>query len=187
MKKHTAILLLAMTLLLSLCACTQEQKQAAPAPYTVGTYTVTPYDNNAGTLSDGTYTYSYRYEPYGAGYSVTFTYPDGETYTCVRDGSGVRGSASLDLDLAKYPSGLALNGALERAKKAVQRNASPKNVGLIVLFLLIGAVNTAAPKAAWFLEVGWKLKDAEPSDAALAWNRGIGILLLIIAAVMLIV
>ena len=56
-----------------------------------------------------------------------------------------------------------------------------------MVFLLIGAVNTAAPKAAWFLEVGWKLKDAEPSDAALAWNRGIGILLLVIAAVMLIV
>ena len=82
---------------------------------------------------------------------------------------------------------MTLKSVLERGGKADRVRTSQKNVGLIVVFLLIGAVNTAAPKAAWFLEVGWKLKDAEPSDAALAWNRGIGILLLVIAAVMLIV
>ena len=33
-----------------------------------------------GTITDGTNTYSYRYDTSGTGYSVTFTYPDGETY-----------------------------------------------------------------------------------------------------------
>ena len=186
MKKHAAILLLAMTLLLSLCACTQESRLSGPATYTVDAYTITQYDGSSGTISDGAHTYSYSCVP-GSRHSVTFTYPDGETSTWTENSGGGWGTSSPNLDLSKYPSGLTLKSVLERGGKADRVRTSQKNVGLIVVFLLIGAVNTAAPKAAWFLEVGWKLKDAEPSDAALAWNRGIGILLLVIAAVMLIV
>lgn len=186
MKKHAAVLLLAMTLLLSLCACTQESRSSGLTTYTVDSYTITQYDGSSGTISDGTHTYSYSSVP-SSGHSVTFTYPDGETYTWTENSGGGWGTSSPNLDLSKYPSGLTLKSVLERGGKADRVRTSQKNVGLIVVFLLIGAVNTAAPKAAWFLEVGWKLKDAEPSDAALAWNRGIGILLLVIAAVMLIV
>ena len=59
-----------------------------------------------------------------------------------------------------------------------------KNAGLIFFLLVIGVINTAWPQAAWYLETGWKIKDAEPSDAALGWNRGVGIILLVIAAVL---
>ena len=80
-----AVLILAVlaALVLSLSACAEKQTKNALEPYSIGwdgrVYTVTPIDNDKGTISDGTNTYSYRYDASGSGYSVTFTYPDGET------------------------------------------------------------------------------------------------------------
>ena len=60
-------------------------------------------------------------------------------------------------------------------------------MALILLLLVLGIGNAAFPKAAWYLETGWKIKDAEPSDAALAWNRGIGIVVIVVAVIMMLV
>ena len=196
MKKRISIILLAALIILSLCACAEKQTQSALEPYTTGwdgaVYTVTPIDNDKGTISDGTNTYSYRYEAAGSGYSVTFTYPDGETYRCLENGgttSGTAfssGSSSLDFDYDKYPDGMTLKRVLERSPSAKSEKKSTKNVGLILFLLVIGVINTAWPQATWYLDVGWKVKDAEPSEAALTWGRVVGVVLLIIAAVMII-
>lgn len=89
------ILAVLAALVLSLSACAKKQTQSALEPYTTGwdgaVYTVTPIDNDKGTISDGTNTYSYRYDASGTGYSVTFTYPDGETYTWTENSSSGRG------------------------------------------------------------------------------------------------
>ena len=42
-------------------------------------------------------------------------------------------------------------------------------VGLIALIL--GIVEIVNPRLTWYLNIGWKLKDAEPSDLALLMNR----------------
>lgn len=34
-----------------------------------------------------------------------------------------------------------------------------------------GAIMTMVPYLGWYLEIGWKLRDAEPSRAALVMNR----------------
>ena len=196
MKKRISIILLAALVILSLCACAEKQTKNSLEPYTTGwdgaVYTVTPIDNDKGTISDGTNTYSYRYEAAGSGYSVTFTYPDGETYRCLENGgtSGgtafSSGSSSLDFDYDKYPDGMTLKRVLERSPSAKSEKKSTKNVGLILFLLVIGVINTAWPQATWYLDVGWKVKDAEPSEAALTWGRVVGVVLLIIAAVMII-
>lgn len=196
MKKRISMFLLAALLLASLCACAEKKTQSALEPYTTGwdgaVYTVTPIDNDKGTISDGTNTYSYQYDAAGSGYSVTFTYPDGETYRCVENGgtsSGAvfsSGSTSLDFDFDKYPDGMTLKRVLERSPSAKSEKKSTKNVGLILFLLVVGVINTAWPQATWYLDVGWKVKDAEPSDAALIWGRVVGVALLIIAAVMMI-
>lgn len=196
MKKRISMFLLAALLLASLCACAEKKTQSALEPYTTGwdgaVYTVTPIDNDKGTISDGTNTYSYQYDAAGSGYSVTFTYPDGETYRCVENGgtsSGAvfsSGSASLDFDFDKYPDGMTLKRVLERSPSAKNEKKSTKNVGPILLLLVIGVINTAWPQAVWYMDVGWKVKDAEPSEAALTWGRVVGVVLLIIAAVMII-
>lgn len=185
-----AVLILAVlaALVLSLSACAEKQTKNALEPYSTGwdgrVYTVTPIDNDKGTITDGTNTYSYCYDASGSGYSVTFTYPDGETYKWSDNGTG---ATSLGFDFEKYPDGWTLKRVLEASPSAKNEAKSAKNWGLILVLLFIGGVNTAWPQAAWYLETGWKIKDAEPSDAALTWNRVGGVVALIIAAIMMIV
>ena len=197
MKKQIAILILAALLLLSFCACAEKKTQSALEPYTTGwdgtVYTVTPIDNDKGTITDGTNTYSYRYDTSGSSYGVTFTYPDGETYRCTQNGSTSggaafsSGSASLDFDFDKYPDGMTLDRVLKRSPAAKHEEKSTKSWGIILFLLFVGSINTACPQLTWHLDVGWKVKDAEPSEAALAWNRIVGVVLLLIAVVMMIV
>ena len=197
MKKRIVILILAALLLLSFCACAEKKTQSALEPYTTGwdgtVYTVTPIDNDKGTITDGTNTYSYRYDTSGSSYSVTFTYPDGETYRCMENGgtSGgavfSSGSSSLDFDYDKYPDGMTLDRVLKRSPAAKHEEKSTKSWGIILFLLFVGSINTACPQLTWHLDVGWKVKDAEPSEAALTWNRGIGVVLLIIAGIMILV
>ena len=89
----------------------------------------------------------------------------------------------MEFDFAKYPSGMELNGVLSRTHPNVQKE---KPVAVILVLLLIGVFNTAWPMGAWYLETGWKFRDAEPSDAALGWNRASGVLALIVAVILII-
>ena len=187
-----AVLILAVlaALVLSLSACAEKQTKNALEPYSIGwdgrVYTVTPIDNDKGTISDGTNTYSYRYDASGTGYSVTFTYPDGETYTWTENSSSGRGEASPKFDFEKYPSGMVLKGLLRKVR-TTQEDTSAKNWGIILFLLFVGGINTACPQLTWYLDVGWKVKDGEPSEAALGWSRTVGVVLLIVAVVMMIV
>ena len=192
------ILAVLAALVLSLSACAKKQTATASLePYTTGwdgaVYTITPIDAYKGTISDGTNTYSYRYDTSGTGYSVTFTYPDGETYRCTQNGSTSSGaafssgSASLDFDFDKYPDGMTLQRVLERSPAAKHEEKSTKSWGIILFLLFVGSINTACPQLTWHLDVGWKVKDAEPSEAALAWSRGTGIVMLVIAGIMILV
>ena len=187
-----AVLILAVlaALVLSRSACAEKQTKNALEPYSIGwdgrVYTVTPIDNDKGTISDGTNTYSYRYDASGTGYSVTFTYPDGETYTWTENSSSGRGEASLNFDFEKYPSGMVLKGLLRKVR-TTQEDTSAKNWGIILFLLFVGGINTACPQLTWYLDVGWKVKDGEPSEAALGWSRTVGVVLLIVAVVMMIV
>ena len=188
-----AVLILAVlaALVLSLSACAEKQTKNALEPYSIGwdgrVYTVTPIDNDKGTISDGTNTYSYRYDAGGSGYSVTFTYPDGETYTWKEDGNFSSGATSPDFDSGKYPDGLTLDRVLKRSPAAKHEEKSTKNWGIILFLLFVGGINTACPQLTWYLDVGWKVKDGEPSEAALGWSRTVGVVLLIVAVVMMIV
>ena len=190
MKKRVSIFVLAALLILGLCACAEKTGTDSYAPYTVEynhtVYTVTPADGTMGTISDGTDTYSYQYEPRIGGYRVKFTYPDGETYTWTDDGNSMSGTTSPGFDFEKYPDGWTLSDILLQSSSVKNARKTEKNVGLILLLLIVGAVNTIWPQAAWFLEMGWKIKDAEPSDAALGWNRVVGVVALIIVAIMII-
>ena len=186
------ILAVLAALVLSLSACAKKQTATASLePYTTGwdgaVYTITPIDAYKGTISDGTNTYSYRYDTSGTGYSVTFTYPDGETYTWKEDGNFSSGATSPDFDSDKYPDGMTLDRVLKRSPAAKHEEKSTKNWGIILFLLFVGGINTACPQLTWYLDVGWKVKDAEPSEAALGWSRTVGVVLLIVAVVMMIV
>ena len=55
-------------------------------------------------------------------------------------------------------------------------------VGLIMA-LITGLVGIVSPKTIWYLQTGWKYKNAEPSNVALFMHRigGIGIIAGVIA------
>lgn len=185
------VLLVALGMVLNFSACAKQKATASLEPYSTarnGTvYSVMPTDETTGTITDGTYTYSYRYASSGTGYSVTFTYPDGETYTWTENGNISSGSTSPDFDSGKYPDGMTLDRVLKRSPAAKHEEKSTKSWGIILFLLLAGGINTACPQLTWHLDVGWKVKNAEPSEAALAWSRGTGIVMLVIAAIMLLV
>ncbi len=56
-----------------------------------------------------------------------------------------------------------------------------------ILLIVLGAVNTFAPHAGWYLSYGWRFKDAEPSDLALSVGRVGGIIGIVIGIACLIV
>jgi hypothetical protein len=56
-------------------------------------------------------------------------------------------------------------------------------IGLIVV--LLGFAGLLAPRAMWWLEIGWKLQDAEPSELALILNRVMGVVCIIVGLMIL--
>lgn len=53
-----------------------------------------------------------------------------------------------------------------------------------ILMIGWGALMACVPYVGWYAEIGWKLKDAEPSSAALVMNRIGGVILVIIGLVL---
>ncbi|WP_454189863.1 DUF6199 family natural product biosynthesis protein [Paenibacillus sp. Marseille-Q7038] len=54
------------------------------------------------------------------------------------------------------------------------------------LFIIVGLIAAISPYSAWYLSVGWKFKDAEPSDLALGVERIVGIVLVIAGFIMVV-
>ena len=136
-------------------------------------------DTENHTISDGTDLYEYDI----SGYDLTITYPNGTIYSWTTDryGNG-SGGWDKDYDPDRYIPFSTLRDALE--EKEYDHTPS-KNIFPILLLVGLGIFVAAAPRAAWYLEYGWRFKDAEPSDLALWGNRAGGVLMLIIAVVMI--
>lgn len=56
-----------------------------------------------------------------------------------------------------------------------------------ILIIGLGLFHLLSPRTAWRWEVGWKFKDAEPSDAALMFHRITGVMLIIAAIVIMVI
>ncbi|SHJ31982.1 DUF6199 family natural product biosynthesis protein [Lutispora thermophila] len=56
-------------------------------------------------------------------------------------------------------------------------------IGLIILIL--GGLSAISPEAAWNLEIGWKVRDAKPSDAYLLYIRITGIIACVIGLILI--
>lgn len=178
-------LILAGFLLLTLSACAQKPHSS--------TYTVTrddtvfTVDQQNRTISDGEHTYQFTVSGNSSGYEFEITYPDGSTYWwSVQRSGGIKsgyGGWSDDYAEGRYVAGDVLVDVLE---KDPPLRVPDKNIPLILLLLAVGIFNTASPQTAWYLEHGWRYKNAEPSELALVLNRLGGIAVIIVAIIMLI-
>ena len=172
MRRILSVLLIMVFLL---CGCGTEK---ADPVYTSRGYTV---DTEAQTMTkDGNV---FHYKPNGNGY--IFTYPDGSfcSYQIHNNDftSFTTESGSLDFDPSRWPSASELGKALHQETKSDRRTGNP----LGLLLILLGALNAAFPHASWYLEIGWRFKDAEPSDLALGMERAGGVVIALVGFFML--
>lgn len=178
MRKIYAVLL-ALLLAAVLCSCSSARKAGVYSVEKEGiTFTV---DTEENTVSDGTNTYHYVISGRSPEYSITITYPNGSTYFWTQKEFGGNHGWSDGYDAERYADGQLLCEVLEEEAPA---QSSSRNLLLNLLLGGIGAWNLFSPGTAWYLEYGWRYKDAEPSEAALWANRAVGVLLLGLAVIL---
>ena len=117
---------------------------------------------------------------------LKITYPDKTQFTYTKNGSGMA-SVDFDPESKGYISGIALAWGIEGAVDDVRpRKDGDGGYALLGIFLLaVGAWNTFAPRMAWYFSYGWRFRNAEPSDAALAFQSIGGVVFLLAGGVCL--
>lgn len=177
--KKVCVLVLGILLLLSLCACTQSQ---ADQTYSVEknrrTFTV---DLAAQTISDGYEIYHYTFSGNTDEYQFTVTYQDGSTWSWSKKGNIQSGGGSDD-----YNDGILANGAFLRDLVLEGTPSAPPTGSIAPALLLIafGAVEVLYPRAFWFVSIGWRIKDAQPSKLALLFHQIMGAVAVIMGIIL---
>ena len=179
MKKVWLFLVCAL-LIFGLCACAN-----AKEPYTVEKNRLTfQIDPQAKTIFDGTDTYTYSLSETNSGYRLTITYPNGSTYSETSSDGIVTISTSKDYNNYLQLDGATLCDVLEEELPASGHSGNPF-LGLLVI--LMGLFPLLAPRAAWYLELGWRFKNAEPSELSLILNRICGAFFIIVGILLVFV
>ncbi len=183
MKKHITILLLMALLLFALCSCSSSSETTS----SINTYTIEyngkifTVDKDNHTIFDGTHTYKYSFSRDSSSYKINITYPNGSTYFWNESGSFGTGGWSDDYNEDLYVDGSTLcDVVLIKAPKA--DNSENNFTGM--LLICVGIFNAAFPKAAWFIGHGWRYKNAEPSELAIAMPRIAGIIAAVAGIIM---
>ena len=169
------LLVVAAAVLLLFCACSGKAEQAGGPEVVIQngvTYTLERQNgerDQTGTLSDGTYTYTYALSPRSGGYRLEITYPDGSSSWWETTGNGGYGGWSDNYTEGKYADHWTLRDVILEGGPAYAEG--PGNLWLVVLLAALGGFNLLLPRASWYLSYGWRYKNAEPSDLVLAINR----------------
>ena len=150
------------TILVLLCACGREPLSPV---YEKNGYTV---DTEVQTITKGADVIRYSF---GGNGKVTFTYPDNTTTS----------TSSLFFDTDRWPSAWELMDVLDRDDLPERRTGNP----LGLLLIPLGILQAFFPQAFWFINHGWKYKDAEPSELALGLGRVGGVAIALIGLIIL--
>lgn len=176
--KRFCIAMLALLLMLSLAGCGEQGPVYAVDRYG-NEYTI---DREQGTISDGTHTYEYTYKGDSEDYSVTIEYPNGGSYHWGESGGFGSGGGNSKYDPQRYTDADILIQLLqENAPKGIR-------IGNILAALVLiggGIFCIACPETVWYLESGWRYRDAEPSDFALGVTRFSGIAAIVIGIIVM--
>lgn len=123
----------------------------------------------------------------GVGYRYHVLFSDGSSFTRESyTGYSVEGSsASLSTEQI---------GKAEKAieiyiiKYGLPKRNKPKSPGMFfasLLLIIVGIVKLLAPEFCWYLEVGWKFNDAEPSEISLIAGRILGGIFIFVGIILL--
>lgn len=184
MKKLCLLTALLLTLL---CAC-----GPAPQEEPVNVYDVTQngvvytVDREERTVTAGDRVYHYEKD----GDWLTITYPNGATYyqRFFSNGNGHAAGWNDIYEESHDVSGETLMEVLDR-EAPVQRSPEPRMDPAVrslgFLFAALGLWGLISPKSVWYLNFGWRYKNAEPSEVALLVNRIAGVLLILVGSSLL--
>lgn len=172
------ILLLTLLLAALFAGCTGAPAARYEVEKNGVTFTV---DREAKTLSAVEQVYRYEME----GSRTTITYPNGATYWWVQDGMHGSGGWSDQYDPVLYIDGDILLDVLEAEQPQQPSGLGGWKYVAAVIFAGLGIFNIAAPRVSWQISYGWRYKDAEPSDLALAVGRVSGGIGIVVAVVLL--
>ena len=173
MKKLLFIFLLVAAMLLA--ACTQnENKHIYETAVNDQLFTVDTKQNTITHMGD-----VYRYEDGKWPEGMRIIYPNGADFQ--------NGIGSSNYDPERYVDGETLIGVASGAESSKPAVKNPMKVfGNILLGILlcgVGVLNIFHPEFGWYLKLGWKIRDGEPSDLYLALARfggGVSVLIGII-------
>ena len=120
------------------------------------------------TISAGGHIYRYTFTGDASDYRIEIQYPDGSSFWDTKSQGGGAGGWSDDYDADAYTRGeILVDILLEGSLK--QTDVVPIFVSM--LLIIVGIADLVFPRISWYLGYGWRYKDAEPSDAALAFAR----------------
>ena len=174
--------------LLSVCILCGCQEKGNPNLYDVThngrIYTV---DQEQGTIRCDDVVYQFKRSRGGNSAHLDIIYPDGSSYYWTQESHIGHGGWTDDYD----PEGKGyVPGDVLRDVLGIT-SASRENAGLspllALLLLSVGVFQAVTPRTVWMLADGWRFKNAEPSDSALAFNRMMGVALIFIGAACLLI
>lgn len=184
MKKYMTLLLALLLVLGMSVSCGHEEPTETAVHTAIGgqemTVTFDPGTYSEGRIESAKGTYTFAYSMNG---DLEITYPDGSscTYRKTQNAASLGASPDFDPGSKGYPDGLSMawgiESAIDQAKPSTENRG---NALLGILLLAVGAWFAFAPRSAWYLNHGWRFKNAEPSDAILMlYGLGGGVLLFI--------
>ena len=183
MKKTTYCLILCFVLLLlflTACAGEKPASNTETVEYRGKTYVI-EYNPNS---TSGTITVEGMVCEFGVSGSADHTkfevtYPDGSHYSRTEFGNSWAGGMSEDYDPPSYAKGDVLWEVLD-AKNYAEKESRGGQIFLGLLVAGLGLLNVIRPKTAWYVNHGWRYKNAEPSEAALLFGALGGVMAILI-------
>lgn len=140
--------------------------------------------------------YNYEIEPgYEDNIEITFDYEGCTYYTNVTESLTTTGTigkcANTDMETVDMIVDKIYNK--ENIEKTIVENKNNEEkeesfgviLGLSTVAIVIGLLHLLIPEGMWYIEWGWRFKEAEPSNAALIVNRTVGAILVAIGVILI--
>jgi hypothetical protein len=126
-------------------------------------------------------------EDFNNGYRYEVEFPNGKTYYWEQTGNiGAGGGSPRLTPQEMFDADKAIEYYEQQYGEARAQDESSSGKKIFgFLFVLCGLFGAISPRTAWYLEIGWQLRDAEPTELALILNRIIGIAFCIVGLVIL--
>lgn len=189
------LFLLIALLLLALCGCSRFETPENEIAGIIGSGTGPAYTTTGYSISPNSMELTYKEIPYTYSInhgedSVTYTiyYPNGGKYYETRgSGTGTSGwNEEYDIGTT-YADGETLVDVLSSHYYISHFGPNFGHYLILLVCLGVGCFNIFLPEAAWnwaHLFRSWQYKNAEPSDAGIAWTRYGGIILLVMGVIL---